>query len=81
MTVYFGMKLYNDERNSQVFNLFIYLLPPYMFQGFLVHLKRQVYKFGSGLSLLGMVSAPGRWHHTQQTWTTAEFVYLPLKMG
>jgi hypothetical protein len=27
----FGMKLYNDQRNAQVFNLFIYLLLPYMF--------------------------------------------------
>jgi hypothetical protein len=25
-------------------------------------------------SLLGMVSAPRRWHHTQQDWTTAEVV-------
>jgi hypothetical protein len=25
-TVHFGMKLYNDQRNAQVFNLFIYLL-------------------------------------------------------
>jgi hypothetical protein len=30
---------------------------------------------------VGMVSALWRWHHTQQTWTTAEFVHLPLKMG
>jgi hypothetical protein len=30
---------------------------------------------------LGMVSAPARWHHTQETWTTAEVVRLPLKMG
>jgi hypothetical protein len=28
------MKMYNDERNAQVFNLFIYLLLPYMFQAF-----------------------------------------------
>jgi hypothetical protein len=27
-TVHFGMKLSNDQRNAQVFNLFIYLLPP-----------------------------------------------------
>jgi hypothetical protein len=32
-TVHFGMKLYN-ERNAQVFYLFIYLLLPYMFQAF-----------------------------------------------
>jgi hypothetical protein len=27
-------KLYNDERNAQVFNFFIYLLLPYMFRAF-----------------------------------------------
>jgi hypothetical protein len=32
MAVHFGMKLYNDQRNAQVFNLFIYLLQPYMFR-------------------------------------------------
>jgi hypothetical protein len=26
------MKLYNDQRNAKVFNLFTYLLLPYMFQ-------------------------------------------------
>jgi hypothetical protein len=30
----FYMKLYNDQRNAQVFNLFIYLLLPYMFRAF-----------------------------------------------
>jgi hypothetical protein len=34
MTVQFGMKLYNDQRNAQVFNVFIYLLLPYMFRAF-----------------------------------------------
>jgi hypothetical protein len=33
-TVHFGMKLYNDQRNAQVFNLFIYLHLPYMFRAF-----------------------------------------------
>jgi hypothetical protein len=33
----------------------------------LVHLQRQVYNFGSGSSLLGIVSTPGRWHHTSVT--------------
>jgi hypothetical protein len=33
-TVHFGMKLYNDQRNAQVFNIFINLLQPYMFQAF-----------------------------------------------
>jgi hypothetical protein len=32
--VHFGMKLYNDQHNAQVFNLFIYLLPPYKFRAF-----------------------------------------------
>jgi hypothetical protein len=27
-TVHFGMKMYNNQRNAQVFNLFIYLLLP-----------------------------------------------------
>jgi hypothetical protein len=27
-TVHFGMKLYNDQRNAQDFNLFIYSHPP-----------------------------------------------------
>jgi hypothetical protein len=26
--------MYNDQRNAQVFNLFIYLLLPYMFRAF-----------------------------------------------
>jgi hypothetical protein len=60
-TVHFGMKLYNDERNAQVFNLFICLLLPYTFRGVLLaHLQRQVYNFGSGSSLGGMESAVGR---------------------
>jgi myo-inositol 2-dehydrogenase/D-chiro-inositol 1-dehydrogenase len=33
-TVHFGMKLYNDQRNAQAFNLFIRLLLPYMFRAF-----------------------------------------------
>jgi hypothetical protein len=33
-TVHFGMKLYNDQRHAQVFNLFIYLFLPYMFRAF-----------------------------------------------
>jgi hypothetical protein len=54
------MKLYNDQRNADVLNLFTYLLLHYMFQTFfLAHLQRHVYNFGSGSSLLGMVSAPG----------------------
>jgi hypothetical protein len=28
------MKLYNEQRNAQVFNLFIYLILPYMFRAF-----------------------------------------------
>jgi hypothetical protein len=71
------MKLNNDQRNAQVFNLSIYLLLLYMFRAFLLaHLQRQVYNFGSGSSLLSMVSAPGA-----DTTPTAEVVHLPLKMG
>jgi hypothetical protein len=33
-TVHFGMKLYNDQRNTRAFNLFINLLLPYMFRAF-----------------------------------------------
>jgi hypothetical protein len=33
-TVHFGMKLYNGPRNAQVFNLFMYLLLPYVFRAF-----------------------------------------------
>jgi hypothetical protein len=56
-TVHFGMKLYDDQRNAQVFNLFTSALHV---SGFLLaHLQRQVYKFSSGSSLLGMVSVPG----------------------
>jgi hypothetical protein len=29
-----ALKLYNDQRNAQVFNLFMYLLLPYMFRAF-----------------------------------------------
>jgi hypothetical protein len=37
--LHFRMKLYNDQRNAQVFNLFIYLLLPSLV---LAHLQRQV---------------------------------------
>jgi hypothetical protein len=33
-TGHFGMKLYNDQRNAQVFNVIIYLILPYMFRDF-----------------------------------------------
>jgi hypothetical protein len=33
-TMNFGMKLYNDQRNAQGFNLFIYLLLRYTFWAF-----------------------------------------------
>jgi hypothetical protein len=32
--MHFGMKMYNDQRNAQVFNLFINLFLPYMFWAF-----------------------------------------------
>jgi hypothetical protein len=71
------MKLYNDQRNAQGSDLFISALHV---PGFLLAHQGQAYNFSSGLSLLGMVSASGRRHHTQMTWTTAEVVHLPLKM-
>jgi hypothetical protein len=52
--------VYNEQRKAQVFNLFIYLLLPYILRTFLGHFQRQVYNFGSVSSLLSMVSAPGR---------------------
>jgi hypothetical protein len=33
-TMHSGMKLYNDQRNAQVFNLSVYSLQPYVFRGF-----------------------------------------------
>jgi hypothetical protein len=59
-TVHFGIKLYNDQRNAQVFN-FIYLFTSALHAlGFLlVHPQGQVYNFSIGSSLLGMVAAPG----------------------
>jgi hypothetical protein len=61
MTVHFEMKLYNDQSNTQFFK-FIYLFTSALHvSGFLLaHLQRQAYNFGSGSSLLGMVSTPGR---------------------
>jgi hypothetical protein len=55
-TVHFGMKLYNDQANTQVLK-FIYLFTSGLHVlGFLIaHLQRQVYNFGSGLSLMGTV--------------------------
>jgi hypothetical protein len=32
--IHYFLKLYNEQRNAQVFNLFIYLLLPYMFRAF-----------------------------------------------
>jgi hypothetical protein len=56
------IKLCNDQRNAQVFNLHICLFTSALhISGYiLAHLQRQVYNFGSGSGLLGMVSAPGR---------------------
>jgi hypothetical protein len=91
-TVHFRMKLYNDQHNVQVFNLFIYLLLPYMFRAFFKPIFRGRCT-NSAVVLVSWVWCkclgqdgtvpfwPGHWHHTQQTRTTAEFVHLPLKMG
>jgi hypothetical protein len=66
MTEHFGMKLYNDEPNAQVFNLFIYLLLPYMFRGFLfspsseagVQLRRWFQSAEYGVSIPGADTIP-----------------------
>jgi hypothetical protein len=51
--------MYNDQRNAKVLNLFVSLPLPYMFRALLLaHLQGQVYNFGSGSSLVGMVLAP-----------------------
>jgi hypothetical protein len=73
------MLLYNDQRNAQVFNKLIYLFTSALHVSvfLLAHLQRQVYNFGSGSSLLGMVSALGRWNHTQtpcETYLNAVYV-------
>jgi hypothetical protein len=60
-TVHFGMKLYNDQRNVQVFNFICVFTSALQVSGFLLaHLQRQVYNFDRGSNLLGMTSAPGR---------------------
>jgi hypothetical protein len=60
-TVHFEMKLYDNQHNAQVF--FIYFLIYFCLTCFGLSLspssRGTVYKFGSGSSLLGMVSASG----------------------
>jgi hypothetical protein len=51
--------LYDEQRNAQVFNFFYQFTSALHVSGFLLaHLQWQVYNFGSGSSLLGMLSAP-----------------------
>jgi hypothetical protein len=58
--LYCKIKLYHDQRNAQVF-VYLSIYSTLHVSGFLLaHLQRQVYNFGSGSSLLGMVSALGR---------------------
>jgi hypothetical protein len=60
MTVHFGMKLDNYQRNAQVFDLFSNFTPTLHVWAFLLaHLQRQVYNFGNSSNLLGMVPATG----------------------
>jgi hypothetical protein len=42
------LKLYYDQRNAQVFNLFLFTSALYVSGFLLAHLQRQVYNFGSG---------------------------------
>jgi hypothetical protein len=45
----FGMKLYNDHRNAQVFKFICLFTFALHVSGFLLaHLQRKVYNFGSG---------------------------------
>jgi hypothetical protein len=54
------MKLYNDQRNAQVFkSIYQFTSALHVSDFILARLLRQVHNFGSGSSLLGMVSAPG----------------------
>jgi hypothetical protein len=72
------MKLCNEQRNAQDFNLSIYIC--LTCSGLLLaHLPKQAHNFGNIPSLVNMVSAPGRWHHTQEA--IAEIVHLPRKMA
>jgi hypothetical protein len=61
-TVHFGIKLYNDQHNAQVFK-FIYLFSsPSHVSGFLLaHLQKQVYNFkpaGYGVSARALTPYP-----------------------
>jgi hypothetical protein len=60
----FMLKMYNDHRNAQVSNLFIYLLLSYTFRDFFKHLQRQA-------------SEPGRWHHTPIN-ISIHFIFMVL---
>jgi hypothetical protein len=62
-TMHFGMKLYNDQRNAQVFNLFIYLPLPYMFRAF---------KFKYGVSARSLTPYPGDLNHCRSCTSASE---------
>jgi hypothetical protein len=68
-------KLYNDQRNAQVFNLFIHLLLSHVFWAFFKLI------FRGKCTNSAVILAPGRWHHAQENRTTVEFVHLPRQMG
>jgi hypothetical protein len=70
--VHFAMKLYNDKLNAQVFkfNLFIYLLLPYMFWAFFspfseagIQLRRWFKSPGYGISTRALTPYPGDLKH------------------
>jgi hypothetical protein len=65
-TMHFGMKLYNDQLNAQVFKLFIYLLQPYMFWAFFspsseagVQIRQWFKSPGYGVSVRALTPYPG----------------------
>jgi hypothetical protein len=76
-TVYFGMKLYNDQRNApQFFNLSVYSLLPYMFRAFF----QPIFRGRCTTSVVVQVS----WIWCQRTGANTiptEVVHLPLKIG
>jgi hypothetical protein len=60
-TVHFGMKFYNDHRKARVFNVFIYLLVPYMFRAFFKPIFRSKCTNSAVVEVLGYgISARGR---------------------
>jgi hypothetical protein len=73
-------KLYNDQRNAQVFNLFIYLLLPYMFQAFFkpffkrhcVQIRQWFKSPGYGVSARALTPYPADLNHCRSCTPASE---------